>query len=69
MQEAQRRLTDVLALDPNNPEILDFLALAKFRLGEPEEAQRELEQALEQFPAHQQSSVALAKLKLGVVNK
>lgn len=61
---AQKRLSEVLAVAPDNRDILDVLALTKFRLGKPEEAEEELEQALEKFPAHLQSSVTLAKLKL-----
>jgi tetratricopeptide (TPR) repeat protein len=62
--EAQKRLGAALDLAPDNPDILDVLALARFRLGKPEEAEVELEQALEKLPAHLQSSVNLAKIKL-----
>ena len=63
VEDAQKRLSEMLALAPNNVDILD-LALTKLRLGKPEEAAEELEQALAKFPAHLQSSVDLAKLKL-----
>ena len=64
VEDAQKRLNELLALEPQNVDILDVLALTKLRLGRPEEATEELEQALQKFPAHLQSSVALAKLKL-----
>ena len=62
--EAQKRLSGVFNLAPDNPDILDVLALTRFRLGKPEEAEEELEQALENFPAHLQTSMDLAKIKL-----
>jgi tetratricopeptide (TPR) repeat protein len=62
--EAQKRLSGVVNLAPDNPDILDVLALTRFRLGKREEAEGELEQALENFPAHLQASVDLAKIKL-----
>ena len=61
VEDAQKRLSEMLALAPNNVDILD-LALTKLRLGKPEEAAEELEQALAKFPAHLQSSVDLLKL-------
>ncbi len=62
--DAQKRLSAVSSLAPGNPDILDVLALTRFRLGKPEEAEEELEQALENFPAHLQASMNLAKIKL-----
>ncbi len=62
--EAQKRLGAALDLAPDNPDILDVLALTQFRLGKPEEAEEELEQALAKLPGHLQSSVNLAKIKL-----
>ena len=62
--EAQKRLSGVLTLAPDNPDILNVLALTRFRLGKPQEAEEELEQALENFPAHLQASMDLAKIKL-----
>jgi tetratricopeptide (TPR) repeat protein len=62
--EAQKRLSGVLDLAPDNPDILDVLALTQFRMGKPEEAEDDLERALGKLPAHLQSSVDLAKLRL-----
>jgi putative PEP-CTERM system TPR-repeat lipoprotein len=61
---AQQRLSDILALAPDNGDVLDVLALTKFRLGKREEAEEGLQQALDKFPAQLQSSLVLAKLKL-----
>ncbi len=64
VENAQKRLSEVLALAPDNVDILHVLALTKLRLGKPGEAAEELEQALAKFPTHLRSSVDLAKLKL-----
>src|ERR1039458_9890038 len=63
VESAQKRLSEVLALAPDNVDILHVLALTKLRLGKPGEAAEELEQALAKFPTHLRSSVDLAKLK------
>ncbi len=62
--EAQDRLSGVLSLAPENPDILDVLAMAHFRLGKSAQAEDELEQALERIPTHLQTSVDLARFKL-----
>jgi len=62
--DAQKRLSEMLDLTPDNVHILDSLAPTKLRLGKPEEAAEELEQGLAKVAAHLQSSVDLAKLKL-----
>jgi tetratricopeptide (TPR) repeat protein len=62
--EAQKRLSDIFNLAPDNPDILDVLALTRFRLGRPQEAEEDLEAALEKLPAHLQTSIELAKIKL-----
>jgi cytochrome c-type biogenesis protein CcmH/NrfG len=64
VQDAANRLKDILAWSPNNPDALDTLAGAEFQLGKQEEATKQLEEALQKFPAHLQSSVSLARLKL-----
>ena len=62
--EAQTRLSGILDVAPDSPDIMDVLALARLRLGKPEEAEEELEQALEKVPAHLQTSVDLAKIRV-----
>ncbi len=62
--EAQDRLTGILGLAPDNPDILDILALVHLRLGKSEQAEEELTRALAKLPSHLQSSVDLAKFKL-----
>jgi putative PEP-CTERM system TPR-repeat lipoprotein len=62
--EAQARLTSVAGLAPENPDLLDVLALVRFRLGKAEKAEEDLQQELEKLPAHLQTSMDLAKIKL-----
>jgi len=64
VEDAQKRLSEMLDLASDTVDILDVLALTKLRLGKPEEAAEELERSLAKVPAHLQSSVDLAKLKL-----
>lgn len=64
VQEASARLEAVLASTPDNPEASDTLAVAEWKLGQPEDATRRLEDTLQKFPAHLQSSVTLARMKL-----
>lgn len=64
VSEAQKRLSGVLDLAPDNPDILDVLALTRFRLGNAAEAEEDLEQALEKLPSNLRASVDLAKMKL-----
>ncbi len=47
-----------------NPEAIDTLAVAEWKLGKPEDASQRLEEALTKFPTHLQSSVTLTRMKL-----
>jgi tetratricopeptide (TPR) repeat protein len=62
--EAGSRIQSVFGQSPTDPEVLETLAIAEWKLGKPEEAMERLEQALRRFPAHLQSSMTLARMKL-----
>lgn len=64
VQEAEKRLTEMLPGSSSDVELLDTLALAEAQLGKPEDAMHHLEQALEKSPTHIASSIALAQMKL-----
>ncbi len=64
VEDAQKRLEDVLAVAPNNAEALSTLALTKLRLGETQDAEQDLLKALDSAPTHLQSSILLASVKL-----
>ena len=64
IKEAVSRLQKAFGDSPDVPEAIDVLALAEWKLGKPEEATKRMEQALQKFPAHLQSSVNLARMKL-----
>jgi cytochrome c-type biogenesis protein CcmH/NrfG len=64
IQEAVTRLVDAFGPSPDNPEAIDTLAIAEWKLGKPEDATQRLEEALKKFPTHLQSSVTLARMKL-----
>jgi tetratricopeptide (TPR) repeat protein len=64
IQQAASRLLGVFGASPDDPEAIDTLAMAEWKLGKPEEAEGRLEEALKKFPAHLASSVELARMKL-----
>ncbi|HUB33429.1 MAG TPA: tetratricopeptide repeat protein [Bryobacteraceae bacterium] len=63
LADAVKRLDQVLAVDPGDPDVLDTLAIADLRLRKPEDASKLLQQALEKFPAHLRSSATLAAMQ------
>ena len=65
VQRAAIPLEEVLSATPNNPEAIDALALAEWKLGKTDEAIGRLEDTLRKFPSHLHTSVELARLKLG----
>jgi tetratricopeptide (TPR) repeat protein len=65
LQQAASRLGAVLSASPDNSEANDALALAEWKLGKTEEAIGRLEETLRKFPARLQTSMELARLKLG----
>jgi tetratricopeptide (TPR) repeat protein len=64
VDEARKRLSAAHEQEPDNPDILDVLALARFRQGKLGEAEEELEQALQKLPSHLSASVYLARIRL-----
>jgi tetratricopeptide (TPR) repeat protein len=63
LEQAVARVVLVFGLSPDNPEAIDTLAVAEWKLGRPEDAFQRLEEALKRFPTHLQSSVTLARMK------
>lgn len=64
IREAGSRIQGVFGQSPTDPEAIEALAIAEWKLGKPEEATERLEEALKRFPAHLQSSMTLARMKL-----
>src|SRR5262245_9594465 len=64
VREAVTRLHSTFGASPDDPEAVNTLAIAEWRLGKPEDAAQRLEEALKKFPQHLQSSVTLARMKL-----
>ncbi len=62
--QAAESLENILAASPDDPEANATLALAEWQLGKPDDAAERLAQTLQKLPAHLQSSVALAKVKV-----
>jgi tetratricopeptide (TPR) repeat protein len=65
LQQAAGRLEGVLSASPENPDASDALAFAEWKLGKTDEAVDRLQETLQKFPARLQTSVELARLKLG----
>ena len=64
VKDGLKRAQDILGRSPNNADALSVAGLAELRLGQGQEAEKHLEQALARFPAHLQASVNLARAKL-----
>jgi tetratricopeptide (TPR) repeat protein len=64
IEQAVARLQVAFGDSPENPEAIDTLAIAEWKLGKPEDATRRLEEALTKFPTHLRTSVALARMRL-----
>jgi tetratricopeptide (TPR) repeat protein len=64
VQEASKRLQQVLANEPGNAEANNTLAIAEWELGHPEDAAARLQETLQKFPDNLKASVALAQMKL-----
>ena len=62
--EGFSRLRSVFGDSPDNPEAIDTLAFAEWKMGKPENATERLAEALKRFPTHLESSVVLARMKL-----
>jgi tetratricopeptide (TPR) repeat protein len=64
IEEAQKRLQEILKITPGHPDVLDVLALTELQLGQPDQAEQHLRQALEKFPGHLKSTITLASMKM-----
>ena len=64
LEKSEQMAQSVLSAKPDDPEALDALALAEFRLGKQGDAEQHLEQALEHSPAHLKSALGLAQIKI-----
>jgi tetratricopeptide (TPR) repeat protein len=64
LKQAQSRVSTALEVAPNDPDLLNTLALADLRLNQPAEAEEVLEQALAKSPGHLQSALTLAGIKV-----
>ena len=64
LRDAALRLESILAAAPDNLEATNTLALAEWRLGRIDDANRRLMEALQRFPANLRSSIELSTMKL-----
>ena len=64
LEDAKKRLDDLLEVSPDNSDALDALAIAELRLGNREDAVQHLEQAIRKAPRQLKSSVLLAHVRM-----
>ena len=64
LDDAAKRLHEILASSPDNAEALDTLAIAEVKQGKTGEAGQRLEQTFKKFPKHLETAVVLARLKM-----
>ncbi len=64
VREAQKRAEAILTLSPGNAEALNALAMAEFRLEDPGDAVRHLQEALQNAPKNLNAAMTLAVFKL-----
>jgi tetratricopeptide (TPR) repeat protein len=64
LDDAAKRLHEILANSPQNADALDTLAITEVKQGKTEEASRRLEETFQKFPRHLLTAVVLARLKL-----
>jgi tetratricopeptide (TPR) repeat protein len=62
LDDAEKRVQEVLALDPNNADALNTLAVTEFRLGRPDDAEQYLHEALQKAPTNVRSYSNLAAI-------
>lgn len=63
LSDAQTRMQELVKDQPDNTDAIDALALTEFKLGKPEEAEKNLEAALTRSSANLKSSAELAQIK------
>lgn len=64
LEEAEKRLHDVLATSPVNEDALNILGVTEWHLGKREDAEHHLMQALIRFPQDLRAAIALVQMKL-----
>ena len=60
---AQQKIQELINTAPPDAEMLDALANTELKLGNPQDAEKHLEEAFSKFPQHLTSAVALARMK------
>ena len=63
LQEAEKRVRSVLAMVPDSSEALNALGLTEYLLGKPQDAIKQLENAIERAPQNLQAAWSLAGIK------
>ena len=64
ISNAVSQLIGTFGQSPDDPEVIDTLAIGEWKLGKTDEALERLDEAVKRFPASLQSSVTLAQMKL-----
>lgn len=64
IQQAEQTVQDLIKSAPTNAEELDVLAMTEWKLGNQQDAEKHLEEAFANFPAHLTSAVNLARVKM-----
>jgi tetratricopeptide (TPR) repeat protein len=64
LEDAEDRLNNLLASSPNDAHAITALALAEWKLDQPQNAEKHLLEALDKMPGNLQASVSLAKLRI-----
>lgn len=60
---AQQKIQELINIAPPDAEMLDALANTELKLGNPQDAEKHLQEAFAKFPKHLTSAVSLARLK------
>jgi len=64
LEDAEDRLTKLLSNTPNDANAITALAIAEWKLAQPEEAEKHFLEALNKMPGNLQAAVALAKMRI-----
>jgi tetratricopeptide (TPR) repeat protein len=65
LEDAHKRIESIFSIDPDDPKVIDALAVSEFRLGKTESATDRLEAAISRFPKDLAAPQNLAAFKLG----
>jgi putative PEP-CTERM system TPR-repeat lipoprotein len=63
IREAQKRIQEIVAGFPDNPEAINLLAITEWRLGQRGEAERHLQDILARAPADVKAAITLASIR------